>query len=72
MWRSIRPPDCPNSVFHWQKTLTRQVFVLEKKSLQWSALLTKTSLNLTPENSLPPCKWESGSVQFTDGDYLNL
>ena len=33
------------------------------------ALLTESSVNFPPENSIPPCELESDSVLFTDDDY---
>ena len=33
-----------------------------KKSLRWSALPTETSVNIPPENSIPPHKWKPDMV----------
>ena len=65
MWRSVRPRACPtdSSPHLPEKTHLSQAKNLnstnvcdEKKSLQLSALWTKTSVNIPPENSL--CRHE--------------
>ena len=77
MWRSVCPPVCTPAyrLFVKQRLSPAKNFnslecLCWKKSLQRSALQTETSVNFAPENSLPPRKWQSDSMQFTDGDYV--
>ena len=74
MWRSVcTPPACPTDSFTFlpekqrlspAKNFNSPSVCNENKSLRWSALWTKTSVNFPPENGLRPT---SERVRLTGG-----
>ena len=82
MWRGVRSPVCPpacptdsfllkNSACNWQETFTQQEFVWKKNHCNSQPNRPRFQWTF-PQKTASVHAWESDSVQFTDGDYLNM